>query len=196
MALVAALSLSAATLAACGSSSGDDDPSGPPARANPAAFAWVHPAPAPSGWKTRPLPSGNATLAYPPNWRLIKTDPGTVSAARKEGGQIVGYLNITPESGEETLPNWASVRPDHNREEGDRNVVAEASATGLQFRDGHGSCVKDSYSSSTNVRYTEIACIVSGQDATTVIVAAAPPALWSQFSPSLQRAITSFEASA
>ena len=182
----------AATLAACGSS----DSSGPPAPANPAAFAWVHPAPAPSGWRTRPLPSGSATLAYPPGWRPIKTDPGTVTAARKEGGQIVGYLNITPQSGDETLTNWPSVRPDHNREEGDSNVVAEASATGLRLRNGHGSCVKDSYSSSTNARYTEIACIVSGQDATTVIVGAAPPAAWSQFSPIIQRAISSFDASA
>jgi hypothetical protein len=182
--------LSAAAVAACGSSS---DPSGPRASANPAAFARVHSAPVPSGWRTRSLPSGDATLAYPPSWRLIKTDPGTVSAARKEGGQIVGYLNITPQSGEETLSNWASVRPDHNREEDDNNVVTQGSATGLHFRNGNGSCVKDSYSSSTNVRYTEIACIVSGQRATTVIVGAAPPALWSRFSPTIERAISSFE---
>ena len=79
---------------------------------------------------TRSLPSGDATLAYPPGWRLIKTDPGTVTAARKAGGQIVGYLNITPQGGDETLANWASFRPAHNREEGDHDVVATASAIG------------------------------------------------------------------
>ena len=53
-ALVAALALvSAAALAACGSSESTYEASGPPAPANPAAFAWVHPAPAPSGWRTQ-----------------------------------------------------------------------------------------------------------------------------------------------
>ncbi|HEY6654134.1 MAG TPA: hypothetical protein VI028_08410 [Solirubrobacterales bacterium] len=184
--------MSAAALAACGSS----ESSGPSAPADPAAFAWVHPAPAPSGWRTSPLPSGSASLAYPRGWRLIKTDPGTVTAARKEGGQIVGYLNITPQSGDETLTNWANFRPAHNREEGDRNVVARASATGLHFRDGQGSCVKDVYSTSTNARYTEIACIVRGTATTTVIVGAAPPDSWNRFSPTIQRAISSFDASA
>jgi hypothetical protein len=190
--------MSAAALAACGSSgsSGTSETSGPPAPANPAAFAWVHSAPAPSGWRTRSLPSGDATLAYPPGWRLIKTDPGTVTAARKAGGQIVGYLNITPQGGDETLANWASFRPAHNREEGDHDVVATASATGLRFRGGQGSCVKDDYSTSSNARYTEIACIVRAPAATTVIVGAAPPPLWSRFSPTIERAISSFDAGA
>jgi hypothetical protein len=145
---------------------------------------------------TRSLPSGEATLAYPPGWRLIKTDPGTVTTARKVGGQIVGYLNITPQGGDETLANWASFRPAHNREEGDHDVVATASATGLRFRGGQGSCVKDDYSTSSSARYTEIACIVRGTATTTVIVGAAPPDSWNRFSPTIQRAISSFDASA
>ena len=204
-ALVAALALvSAATVAACGSSksssessetsSESSDASGPAAPANPAAFAWVHPAPAPSAWKTRSLPSGDATLSYPPDWRLIRTDPGTVTAARKSGGKIVGYLNITPQSGDETLANWASFRPAHNQEEGDHAVIPMASATGLRFRNGQGSCVKDGYTTSSDARYTEIACIVRGPTATTVIVGAAPPTLWNRFSPTLQRAISTFAA--
>ena len=192
--LVAALALvSAATVAACGSSESSET-SGAPAPANPAAFAWVHPGPAPSTWRTRPLPSGDASLSYPPGWRLIKTDPGTVTAARKSGDRIVGYLNITPQSGDETLANWASFRPAHNREEGDHAVVTMASATGLRFRNGQGSCVKDGYMTSSNARYVEIACIVRGPKATTVIVGAAPPTLWSRFSPTLQRAISTFAA--
>jgi hypothetical protein len=133
-------------------------------------------------------------LAYPPGWRLTKTDPGTATAARKSGGRIVGYLNITPQSGDETLANWASFRPAHNREEGDRDLVATASATGLRFRNGPGSCVKDGYSTSSGARYTEIACIVRGPTATTVIVGAAPPASWTRFSPTIKRALSSFEA--
>ena len=88
--------MSAAALAACGSSGSSEtsETSGPPAPANPAAFAWVHPAPAPSGWRTRALPSRAAALAFPPGWRLIKTDPGTVTAARKAGGQVVAQGHI------------------------------------------------------------------------------------------------------
>lgn len=186
--------MSAAALAACGSSGADDEASGPPAPANPAAFAWVHSAPVPSGWRTRALPSGAAALAYPRGWRLIKTDPGTVTAARKAGGRIVGYLNITPQGGDETLANWASFRPAHNREEGDHDLVPLASATGLPFRNGQGSCVKDGYSTSSNARYTEVACIVRGPAATTVIVGAAPPDVWDRVSPTIERAISSFAA--
>jgi hypothetical protein len=142
----------------------------------------------------RRLPSGNASLAYPPDWNLIKTDPGTVTAARKAGGQIVGYLNITPQSGDETLANWASFRPAHNRQEGDHDLVALASATGLRFRNGQGSCVKDEYATSSNAHYTEIACIVRGHAATTVIVGAAPPGWWSRFSLTIERALSSFDA--
>jgi hypothetical protein len=148
------------------------------------------------GWHTRDLPSGQATLAFPRNWRLTQTDPGTVTAALRRHGTITGYLNITPQGGDETLANWAGFRPAHNREEGDRNLMPLASAGGLRFTNGHGSCVKDSYSTSTGRRYTEIACIVRGNGATTVIVGAAPPARWNRLSPTLERAITSFDAAA
>ncbi|HSD25369.1 MAG TPA: hypothetical protein VLB79_13695 [Solirubrobacterales bacterium] len=195
--LAAALALAgAAALAACGGNSGGAEMSGPAAPSNPAAFAFVHPTPTPAGWRTRKLPSGQATLAYPRTWRLTRTDPGTVTATVRRGGQIAGYLNITPQGGEETLSNWASFRPAHNREEGDRNLVPLASAGGLRFSDGRGSCVKDSYSTETNRRYIEVACIVRGAAATTVIVGATTPGLWESFSPTLERAISSFDATA
>jgi hypothetical protein len=54
--------------------------------------------------------------------------------------------------------------------------------------------VKDSYSTSTDRRYTEIACIVRGAAATTVIVGAATPGQWNRLSPTLTRAISSFDA--
>lgn len=194
---VAAIALAvAATLAACGSSSSDHDPSGPPAPPNQAAFAWVHPAPVPPGWLTKHLPSGRATLAYPPGWRLTRTDPGTVTATLRRNGKIAGYLNITPQQGDETLADWASFRPAHNVEEGDHNLVPLASATGLGFRDGKGSCVKDAYSTETDHDYTEIACVVQAPAATTVIVGATTPGLWDRLSSTLERAITSFDPSA
>jgi hypothetical protein len=184
----------AATFAACGSSSSENEATGPPAPANRAAFAWLHPATPPSGWRTKDLPSGNAALAYPSSWHLTRTDPGTVTASRTAGGKILGYLNITPQQGDENLANWASFRPAHNREEGDLGLVPLASATGLRFRGGRGSCVKDRYATESEHRYMEVACIVQGREATTVIVGAAPPALWGRFSPVIERAISTFRA--
>jgi hypothetical protein len=53
--------------------------------------------------------------------------------------------------------------------------------------------VRDSYTTVTHARYVEIACLVAGQRATSVIVGAAPPNAWSQVSPLLERAISAFE---
>src|SRR5256885_1440369 len=65
--------------------------------------AWLKPASPPSGWHLARTSDG-ATLAYPPGWTPIKTDPGTASVALLGGGQrIDGYLNVTPRQGTETL---------------------------------------------------------------------------------------------
>ena len=156
------------------------------------AFAWLRPEPPPAGWKIARLPSGTAALAYPPAWRPIRTDPGTVSAALLgPHGRIRGYLNATPESGAETLANWSHFRPAHNHEEGDRAIVTEAAATRVRFRAGSGSCVIDRYAT-TSARYREIACIVHGSRATTVVVAAARPQDWARLVPAWRRSLASF----
>jgi hypothetical protein len=185
LALAAVLALASATaLAACGSASA-------PVAGQASAFAWLRPSPAPSAWHTSRL--SNARLAYPLRWRSITSDPGTVSAALRGGtGRIKGYLNATPQQGAETLSNWSSFRPDHNRDEGDVSVKLLASATNLSFRAGHGSCVIDTYTSSTGRNFREIACIVAGTSATTVIVGAAPPTQWPRQAPAIERAISSF----
>jgi hypothetical protein len=185
LAIVAALA-SAAAVAACGSGS-------PPATGSPRAFAWLRPSATPRAWHTSRLSDGAARMAYPLRWRSIRSDPGTVSAAtRAESGRIRGYLNATPQQGAETLGNWSSFRIDHNGDEGDVDVRQVASATNLRFRRAWGSCVIDTYSSSTGHRYREIACIVAGAGATTVVVGAAPPAQWARQGPVIERAISSF----
>jgi hypothetical protein len=190
--IVAALAIAgAAAITACGSSSSDEELSGPAVPSNPAAFHWLRPATPAGGWQSKDLPSGKATLAYPPGWKLTRTDPGTVTAARVEEGQIVGYLNVTPQQGDESLADWASFRPAHNQEEGDHDLVPIASATGVRFRDGHASCVKDSYVTGSDHPYTEIACIVQGPSSTNVIVGAAPPDRWGELSGQLERSISS-----
>lgn len=138
------------------------------------------------------LPSGQASVAYPPGWRAIKTDPGTFSAALMgANGKIRGYLNATPRQGAETFANWAHFRTDHNKDEGDFNLVSDASATGLRFRTGSGSCVIDHYAT-VRAHYREIACLVHGSRADTVVVGATLPGDWSRLGPQVERAISSF----
>ena len=192
--IVASLA-SAAALAACGSGykPATSGPGSPAAANRPQAFAWLRPSATPPSWHTSRLPDGAARMAYPLRWRSIRSDPGTVSAAtRAESGAIRGYLNATPQQGAETLGSWSTFRVDHNGDEGDVDVRLVASATNLRFRHAHGSCVIDTYSSSTGHRYREIACIVAGASATTVVVGAAAPAQWARHGPAIERAISSF----
>jgi hypothetical protein len=155
-------------------------------------FAWLRPASPPAGWTVARI-AGGATLAYPPGWTQIKTDPGTASAALLSGsGRIDAYLNATPKQGTETLANWSRFRPAHNHGEGDRNVRLIASASDLKFRGGRGSCVIDTYTTS-KASYREIACLVAGRRSSAVIVAAAPVELWNHQAATLRRAVSSFE---
>ena len=158
----------------------------------PAAFAWLRPAPAPAGWRLRRL-GATATLAYPPSWQRIRSDPGTASAAvvAPRTRLITAYLNATPQQADETLADWTSFRPAHNRDEGDSQDQVLAAARDLRFRNGRGSCVIDRYRTS-RARYTEIACLVRGPAGETVIVAAGLAARWAQEAPALERAVSAF----
>jgi hypothetical protein len=163
-----------------------------PARAS-VAFAWLHPASPPDGWILAHIPGG-AALAYPPGWTTIETDPGTASVALlTPGGRITAYLNATPRMGAERLDNWRRFRPQHNREEGQNDVRLLAATSEASFRSGRGACVIDSYTTS-QTRYREIACLVSGARSSAVIVAAAPSDLFDRRAAVLQRAVSSFAA--
>jgi hypothetical protein len=152
-------------------------------------FAWLHPQSPPAAWRLVAIPSG-ATMAYPPGWKRQRSDAGTASAVRLgAGGRFLGYLDLTPRQGAETLSNWATFRIEHNSEEGQRDVRRLAAAGGLRFLDGRGTCVKDTYTTKTAARYVEIACLVAGRRDETVIVAAAPPQVWGSESRTLERAI-------
>jgi hypothetical protein len=155
------------------------------------AFRWLHPRPPPRGWKLARLPSGAATFAYPKTWRPIRTDPGTASVALiGHARSIRGYLNATPRQGRETLANWPSFRIQHLREDETTDVRLIASAHGLRFRSGRGSCVIDSYRTS-RTRYREIACLVAGSRTSSVLVGAAPSKTWAQQAETIERAIAS-----
>ena len=182
--LVVAAAIAAILAAWCGGAASAD-------RQAP-AFRWLHPRPAPSGWKVARLPSGAATFAHPNTWRPIRTDPGTASVALLgEGRSIRGYLNATPRQGAETLANWPSFRIEHLRDDdGSKDVRLIASAHGLRFRSGRGSCVIDSYRT-TRTRYRKIACLVAGARTSSVIVGAAPSTTWTQQAETIERAISS-----
>jgi hypothetical protein len=107
------------------------------------------------------------------------------------GGRIEAYVNATPKQGTETLAKWSRFRTGHNRGEGDRTVRVEASTSNAPFRSGRGSCVIDTYTTS-KAAYREIACLVSGQGSSAVVVAAAPIGLWNHQSVALERAASSF----
>jgi hypothetical protein len=181
------------TLAAagCGASAAPQ----PPAAPAPPGFAWLRAAPAPAGWRHATLPSG-AVLAFPASWRRVGGDRGTASAALLDAhGRYLGYLNLTPRQGRETLAGWPAFRVAHNREEGETDVVAQATAHGLRFRGGgRGSCVRDAYTTVTHARYEEIACLVTSRRAGAVIVAAAPPAQWARLQPVLRQAVAAVRA--
>jgi hypothetical protein len=155
------------------------------------AFAWLRPLPPPVGWKIARAANG-ASFFYPPAWRPIRTDPGTASVALlSSGAQIEGFLNTTPRQGGETLDNWIRFRPQHNRGEGDREVRLLAAIRDAPFRSGLASCVIDTYTT-IKAQYREIACLVAGPNASTVVVGATPSALAAQQMTTLERAVTTF----
>jgi hypothetical protein len=155
-----------------------------------AGYAWLVPARAPATWPHVRLGSG-ATMVYPPGWRVLAGDPHTATTALLDTrGHYLGYLNLTPRQGQEAQASWASFRPRHNVAEGEKDVTVMDSATGLRFRSGHGSCVRDAYTSSTNTRYVEIACLVDGRRGSSVIVGAALSRRWAEERPVIERAIS------
>lgn len=177
-AVVAALLAAALAVAGCGGGS--------------AGTGNAAPRSVPAGWTTLTLPSRTASLAYPPGWRPIESDPGTVSAATTgRGGLIVGYLNATPRQANESLRNWATFRPRHNAQEGDRNVRVLGTTTGVRPGLGRSACVQDTYRT-VRARYHELACLVDGRRASTVVVAAATTAAWPRMAGELQRAVAAF----
>ncbi len=142
--------------------------------------------------------AGNAAGSRPPGrvtlgWFPVRGDQGTLSRALAWSGSIMVYLNVTPRQGDETLRDWAEFRVDHLREEDARSARPDGSASGLAFRGGTGPCVIDDYV--TRVRanhYREIACLVRGARAASVLVAAAPAAGWARCAGLLERAVSSY----
>ncbi len=153
-------------------------------------FAWLRPAQPPSGWPVARIASG-ASMPYPPSWTRIAGDSGTATVALLDSRHdYLGYLNITPRQGDETLADWSRFRTAHNKEEGDRDVTSLAAATGSRVRGGSASCVKDQYTTTTGRRYIEVACLLVGNETGVVVVGATTPQDWTRISTLIERAIS------
>lgn len=165
-------------------------PGRPPGR----AFRPLHPVAAPAGWPHLTLPDGAAVLSYPPSLHQIAGDTDAVSAGRlSPGGAFQLYLNATPRQGAERLQDWAASRVKLLRSDDAAWAHQDAAARGVQFRGGTGSCVIDDYLTRIGAHhYEEIACLVQGRTSASVIVAAAPAAIWAQARPLLFRAVAAY----
>src|SRR5579862_2431703 len=142
-------------------------------------FGWFAPAPAPAGWRHLTLPANGAVLSYPPSLTRIRSDPGSVSVERKDSkGDILAYLNATPQQGAEKLSTWPSFRVEHHLDE---NAISDRvlGKARLSFRGGTGSCLIDDYVTRVGHNsYREIACFVVGRHAGSVIIAAGSTSSW------------------
>ena len=134
-------------------------------------------------------------LAFPPSMHLVGGDKGTVTAVRlSSSGAYMAYLNATPKQGAESLRDWPAFRVSHQRAENAAAVRLLAVRRGVPFIGGTGTCVIDAYVTKVRANhYTEIACFVQGATSASVIVAAAPSAIWSSASGLLARAVAAYQ---
>jgi hypothetical protein len=158
-------------------------------------FAWLVPAEAPSGWKQVGLQPRVGVLWYPPSMKALAASPSSVSAAViDKSGTYHAYLNSTLWTGADDLGGWAAARIGRQRQVA-ASVTKVAVSTARSFRGGQGACVIDDYvTRSKSHHYREIACLVKGPSAATVVVAAAPPADWVKMARVLERAVAAYQA--
>ena len=113
-------------------------PSGP-------SFPRLVPRAAPATCRHAVLPGRTAVLSYPPSLQPVEGDKDSVSAARlSPAGAYLLYLNATPQQGEETLQNWATLRLELLRED-DASSAHEVSTA----RESGSTAAPDRVSSTT-----------------------------------------------
>ncbi|HEV2374845.1 MAG TPA: hypothetical protein VGS19_22130 [Streptosporangiaceae bacterium] len=166
-----------------------------PGQSSQSPFSSLVPAPAPAGWPHATLPNGTAVLSYPPSMQRTESDKDALSAARMgPDDSFELYLNATPRQGdEENLRDWAQFRVRLLREDDATSAHEVASAQGVRFRGGTGSCVIDQYVTKIGGHhFEETACLVQGRTSASVIVATAPTAAWAQARPLLMQAVAAY----
>jgi hypothetical protein len=158
------------------------------------SFGWLaSPAP-PATWARLTVASGVGALSSPPGFRTVDGDPGTLSVAlRNSAGTYLGYLNVTPHQGHETLRDWAAFRLSHLLGDDAISVHEDATVQSVRTAAALRSCVIDNYVTTIgHHQFHEVACYVTSGSVGSVVVAATPsgdPAhVWNQ----LERAVAAY----
>jgi hypothetical protein len=159
-------------------------------------FPSLHAGPAPLGWHSVTLPDG-AVLSFPPSMQPVRSDKGAASAAAfSPSGDYLLYLNATPHEGKETLRNWPAYRISHLLDDDARSARQLSAASGVRFLGGSGSCVLDTYVTKVGAHhYTELACLVQGSHASSVVIGAAPASGWARAAALLDKAVAAYRVS-
>ena len=158
------------------------------------SFSWLASTTPPATWARLAVPSGLGTLSSPPGFRPVEGDPGTLSVAlRNAAGTYLGYLNVTPRQGDETLQDWPAFRLSHMLDDDAVSDHEDAMVTALRTPTGARSCVTDDYVTTMgHHHFHEVACYVTSGSVSSVVVAATPsgdPAhVWTQ----LERAVAAY----
>jgi hypothetical protein len=129
--------------------------------------------------------------------QLVPSDEGAASAAAfSPSGAYLLYLNATPHEGAETLRNWPAYRIRHLLDDDARSARELSAASGVRFLGGTGSCVLDTYMTKVGAHhYTELACLVQGTHASSVVVGAAPASGWAGAAGLLEKAVAAYRVS-
>ena len=158
------------------------------------SFGWLASTTPPATWARLAVPSGLGTLSSPPGFRTVDGDPGTLSVAlRNSAGTYLGYLNVTPRQGDETLQDWTAFRLSHLLGDDAVSVHEDATVQSVRMATTDRSCVTDDYLTTVgHHQFHEVACYVASGSVSSVVVAATPsgdPAhVWSQ----LERAVAAY----
>lgn len=159
-------------------------------------FKWLSSSSPPQGATRVSLPSGLGTLSIPPAFRIVPSDRGSFSAARMAAnGTYLGFINVTPLEGSESLRGWDRFRVDHLRDDDASSAHEDGNVSSLVSGSTVRSCVIDDYLTKVGGHhFREVACLVKSASLGAVIVAAVPandPAdLWGE----LRRSVASYPA--
>jgi hypothetical protein len=114
-------------------------------------------------------------------------------ALRNSAGTYLGYLNVTPRQGPETLQDWAAFRLTHLRGDNAASVREDAMVQSVRTTAAMRSCVIDDYATTVgHHQFHEVSCYVMRGSVGSVVVATTPwgdPAhVWTQ----LERAVAAY----
>jgi hypothetical protein len=96
-------------------------------------------------------------------------------ALLNSAGTYLGYLNVTPHQGDETLRDWTAFRLRHLLGDDTVSVHADAMVQSVRTAAAVRSCVTDDYVTTIgHHHFHEVACYVTSGSVGSVVVAATP----------------------